>query len=475
MRKIICLLFLASAASAQSPSITTFTTGQVDPRVRLRSDFAKYKSSCTTLENFLVCAQGPANRRPGTRYIPQFDGFRYDYQAESAYVYIVSGDGAGGAYLYDDDYATVATALNPPYSFTYHVVQSSDGYFYSGSGLNASNLVAPVKLDPNFAVISGWPSYETWNTDSHSTVTAVRPTHDGEYVYVLTNAGVGAQKNHITKLVASTGAFVWRITEDDVTGTLGGWDIGVDSSGNIYVPGYYKDGNGSVYPAKLDGDGSVLLDYSASVNYRSTYGDYRVAVVESLGLWFTCGYAIIVPEVGICSAYSTSTAVREWEFNPWDGAGHARSLTYKDGYIYLAVDNKDYSGDNTVVFKVGASNGSVASYAGPFQSASSDAQDVFLNSDNQIVLVSDDSDTSPYQAYVLSDDLTVLTRYDPEGTIFFMEQLPDWYLWGEEAIVVETAVSANSARRLIPFPYSTDDSYVLALGENFMGFFRTEE
>jgi len=68
----ILIVLIALTAFAQqkfSPSIVSFTTGQVSPRLEARSRFQKYDSSCRTLENFFVHVQGPVSRRPGTRYI----------------------------------------------------------------------------------------------------------------------------------------------------------------------------------------------------------------------------------------------------------------------------------------------------------------------------------------------------------------------------------------------------------------------
>lgn len=52
-----------------SPTITSFNTGQVSPLLEARTDFQKYGSSSRTIENMFVATQGPAFRRPGTKYI----------------------------------------------------------------------------------------------------------------------------------------------------------------------------------------------------------------------------------------------------------------------------------------------------------------------------------------------------------------------------------------------------------------------
>ena len=74
MKKILIIILSLIAltvltAQSFSPAIVSFTTGQVSPRLEARGDFAKYNSSCRTLENMFVHTQGPVSRRPGTRYI----------------------------------------------------------------------------------------------------------------------------------------------------------------------------------------------------------------------------------------------------------------------------------------------------------------------------------------------------------------------------------------------------------------------
>ncbi len=71
MRGLIALIVLALAIPcfAFSYAMNNFNTGAVSPKMEARTDFPRYTSSCRTLENFLVSAQGPIERRPGTKYI----------------------------------------------------------------------------------------------------------------------------------------------------------------------------------------------------------------------------------------------------------------------------------------------------------------------------------------------------------------------------------------------------------------------
>lgn len=52
-----------------SPVKSSFNTGEVSPLLYGRTDIAKYQNGCFQLTNFIPTVQGPARRRPGTRYV----------------------------------------------------------------------------------------------------------------------------------------------------------------------------------------------------------------------------------------------------------------------------------------------------------------------------------------------------------------------------------------------------------------------
>jgi hypothetical protein len=65
---IVLLIFIA-VALGHTPTYLSFNTGQVSPLIEARVDFQKYSSSCRTIENMFVTVHGPAERRPGTKFI----------------------------------------------------------------------------------------------------------------------------------------------------------------------------------------------------------------------------------------------------------------------------------------------------------------------------------------------------------------------------------------------------------------------
>ena len=73
--------------------IVAFTAGELTPLIDARSDIDKYRSGCRTLENMISRIYGPAERRPGTKYIETTGGISrvipFIYSNAIAYVILL--------------------------------------------------------------------------------------------------------------------------------------------------------------------------------------------------------------------------------------------------------------------------------------------------------------------------------------------------------------------------------------------------
>ena len=52
-------------------SIPSFTAGEMSDSMQGRTDFAKYFSAASRIENFVVLPHGPITRRPGTYFVSE--------------------------------------------------------------------------------------------------------------------------------------------------------------------------------------------------------------------------------------------------------------------------------------------------------------------------------------------------------------------------------------------------------------------
>lgn len=76
-----------------SPIRTSFNAGELSPLLDGRVDVAKYQAGCKRLENFIPSVQGPAVRRPGTRFVAEVKSSaqrtwlqRFEFSATQAYI-----------------------------------------------------------------------------------------------------------------------------------------------------------------------------------------------------------------------------------------------------------------------------------------------------------------------------------------------------------------------------------------------------
>lgn len=76
-----------------SPIRTSFTGGEMSPYLDGRVDIQKYATGCRVFQNFIPAVQGPAVRRPGTRYVAEVKNsanrtwlVRFEFNVSQAYI-----------------------------------------------------------------------------------------------------------------------------------------------------------------------------------------------------------------------------------------------------------------------------------------------------------------------------------------------------------------------------------------------------
>ncbi|MGD9742284.1 MAG: hypothetical protein AB7J30_13035, partial [Hyphomicrobium sp.] len=188
-----------------APLLTSFNAGEWSPLLHGRPDLAKYASACRRLENMIATSQGPAVRRPGTRFVAEAktDGevrlIPFQFSTEQAYV-IEAGD------LYFRFYMDEGRIENPPGT----PVEIATPY-------GAADLAAlkwAQSADVLFLVHPDHPPQKLSRTSHASWTLAEIPFVDGPYL----------DEN----LTATT------ITPSATTGA----GITLTASGNLFQPGH---------------------------------------------------------------------------------------------------------------------------------------------------------------------------------------------------------------------------------------------
>ncbi len=254
-----------------APAQTSFNAGELSPLLKGRPTLDKYRNGCETLENFIPQIQGPARKRPGTRFVAGVKDFAdatrllpFEYSTTQAYV-LEFGD------LYIRFYLDGG------------VVESSPGVPYEIVSPYTSAQVAALEYAQSADVIyithPDHPPYKLARTSALSwTITAVTfawPPFNDENVGTTTLTA-SAVTGNIT-LTASASLFVsadvgsyFKISEVSAS-KYNQWTTGVSySSGDIvyYLGNIYQSGTtaaaGSRPPIHTSGaesDGAVTWTF----------------------------------------------------------------------------------------------------------------------------------------------------------------------------------------------------------------------
>lgn len=479
----IILMFLATSCLADTENLNSFNSGELSPYLEGRADIEKYYSGCRWLENYLPYTYGAIQKRPGTKYIESSPGtIITTTTAEVPYTFdflvdvITSPYTLGGTVLTvwkltDGTYTIYDTVGNPPYIPTYKPHRSIDNYVYIGGGAQADGKARPTKIDSDFNAVAGWPAYTVWNTNG--IVWEVLPSWDGLYVYVTDQTSGGAFR--IFKFNASDGSAVWGLNKNHLgTTLLNDWSIGVNEDGEIFVPGWRNVPlYGEDTPAVLNADGTLKKDYYLTNGSAATSVGLR-GVLSVGGKWYPYGnarYNGIGHTCGIMQCFNDTGRV--WNLEPYganSGIGRCTGAVYYDGYFYLSTSTQTYDGGSKNCLKVDIDDGSIVASA---YLGAATGNDIVKTPEGQIIFC------TATKFIEIDESLNVLNSYTVAGNIQQAEYTPDWWdYWTSQTHEVTTTttvdVNANGERRLIPFEYSTTDSYVLAFGDGFIGFYRNQ-
>ena len=141
-RYILIFLLLASQCFSASTMINSFNAGELSPLLDSRTDISKYYSGCRQLENMFILTQGPATRRPGTKYIASAKNaadkcrlISFQFAITQAYIIEVGDEyfrfyRNGGQILSAGDPYEISTPYDISDVFELQFVQSADIMYF---------------------------------------------------------------------------------------------------------------------------------------------------------------------------------------------------------------------------------------------------------------------------------------------------------------------------------------------------------
>jgi hypothetical protein len=376
-----------------SPAQQNFNAGELSPLFDGRVDMAKYGNGCTRMRNFKPLPQGPARRRPGTRYVApvsdsqdrcwlvpfvfsEADSFAIEFGNNYCRFFtdngqlVVSGVAAyngATAYVLGDlvssagvnYYCIAPTTGNAPPNATYWYALVGDIYEipspYALADLTGSDGTFSVSFsqtgDTIFMALGGYPPKKLTRVGNTNWQFTNADIKNGPFIGLnpdeTTTVYASAATGTVT-LTASTSIFTAEkvgtlfLLEQKAIDGVTAWEpgkailLGAErrSDSNVYRS-LNAATTGSVKPvhregARFDGDTGVQWQY-----VHSGYGIVRITAVFG-----TTATATVISEIPSQAVLVANASLR-WSFSAWDSVlGYPDLVTfYRERLTYFRGPN----------------------------------------------------------------------------------------------------------------------------------------
>jgi hypothetical protein len=305
-----------------SPIRTNFNAGELSPLLDGRVDIAKYEAGCRVMENFLPTVQGPAVRRPGTRYVAEVKTSanrtwlaRFEFSTTQAYVLEF-----GNQYIRFYTNHGVLLNVGVPYEIatpytTADLTDATDGTFrlsmaQSGDIIYIAHPSYPLQKLSRLGA-TNWTLTEVVLTNGpFKTQNAVRTTT--MYASATTGAGVTLTASAATFTAAMVGSYVYLEPAD--LSSIKPWTAGQEYTANPLNTKRRSDGktyncttNGTPTAGKVWRTGPDKPIHTYGTQADGDYGGKTGTNVEREGLdwnFVDTGYGYVK-----ITAFTSSTVV----------------------------------------------------------------------------------------------------------------------------------------------------------------------
>jgi|7_EtaG_2_1085326.scaffolds.fasta_scaffold00940_7 hypothetical protein len=338
-------------------SVPSFSAGELSSRMEGRTDFQKYFSGCTRLENFVVLPHGPATRRPGTYFVSEIKTsanktrlIPFEFSTEQTYVLEFGNQYIrffkdNGQITEGDKTITAITKANPA------VVTSSSHGYSNGDFITITSVVGMTEVNgKTFKVADKTTNtFELQNVDGtdidSSSYTTYSSAGTANKIYQITTNYTTAQlfdlkfaqsadtmyichSSHEVSKLTRTGHTSWTLSEVDFAET-----------------GPYMDANTTattITPASSGTGTSVNFTASAITGINGGVGWATTDVGRILK--FNSGEAVITGRtnttVVVCTitkAFANTDATASWQLGSFsDTTGHPSCVSFFEQRLVFA-------------------------------------------------------------------------------------------------------------------------------------------
>ena len=316
-----------------SPAQTSFNAGELSPLLKGRPSLDKFKNGCETLENFIPQIQGPARKRPGTRFVAEVkdsaDATRllpFEYSISQSYV-LEFGDLYVRFYL---DGGVVESSPGVPLEVVSPYTSAQVGSLEYAQSADVIYIThpehPPYKLARTSALVwtltavtFAWPPFNDENTGT-TTITAS----------AVTGAGITLTASASLFVAGDVGSY-FKISEISAS-KYNQWTTGVvHTAGNIV---YYL---GNIYESASN----ATAGSRPPIHTSGTESD---GAVDWVFLHDGAGYAQVtaytsatVVDATVVKRLPTTSATTRWSEGAWSNRrGHPHAVTFYEDRLWFA-------------------------------------------------------------------------------------------------------------------------------------------
>ena len=379
-----------------APIISSFNAGEFSPLMAGRVDLKYYANACRRIRNFILTPQGPARRRPGTRFVAEIKSsavrswlWRFEFNVEQAYVMEF-----GSQYIrFFSNHGVVGAPFEVTTPYLAADLTSADGTF---------NLRFAPSNDVVYIVHRSYAPRKLTRTGASTFTIATMAPEGGPFkdvdpdqtitVYASANTGSG-----IT-LTASSAIFLaghvgalFYLEQKDVDG-IKQWEVNkaiaindVRRSDGKNYHALNAATTGSIKPvhsvgAKYDGDTGVQWQFD-----DPGYGWCKITAIGGGGTTATVDVISRIPD----GAVLVGNATTRWAHAAWsDVEGWPDTVTFfkerlcffrdQDGWASVAGDFENFrrrdnggliTADMALVFSIASDRANRVEWAAPLDIA----------------------------------------------------------------------------------------------------------
>src|SRR6056300_930307 len=260
-------------------SVPSFTAGQLSPRMEGRTDFQKYFSAGTTVNNFIVQPHGPVARRPGSYFVSEVK------------------DSSKDTRLIPFSFSTTQT----------YILEFGDAYirFYKDNG----------------QILSGGSAYEISSPYLEAELFDIKFAQSADVMYIC-------HQNHAVRKLSRTGHTSWTLTEVDF---LDGPYLDDNIATTTFVISAHTVGTGRTLTASSttginNNTGFQTSDVGRLVRFRDGYGK------------ITARTSTTVVTIQVLKDMGSTSSSTNWSLGAFsDTTGHPSCVTFFEQRLVFAA------------------------------------------------------------------------------------------------------------------------------------------